>query len=998
MKKFLSVLLCMALFITGVLASFTGGYALFRTPETPLDAAYLMQFSDDSGAYYLQKAAADIIFYVDGEGDDHGALFTLTDSAGGVMTPRTEKAGSGQFKILPPGQGYEAGKEYTLTLNGGAAFSGNDLKDVRALTFCIEREAVEQYTYNQAVRTVEAGEITAIDEETIRVTGEVQTGDILIDAAAGEAFKIVEVYGDGTAAVETPALDEIFSDLQVYGEYTWDVNELEWSEAQELEIEESIRSSAFFDSLLTAAYAADEKDPKAAGVKVTHSKNAADNTVTIEIEINLQPGRRGLFGISKLKNQEVTITLETVTGFTVDCNIDGPLDFAFDLSATQTNEFSWTVGFAFYTGENKKETNAANAVRDLAEYSSIVSDLTKELANVVKDRETGEIHLLYWPLPVPAIPLLSFDAEVLLFAELETAAELTLGGHSVTRNTAGIRFKDGDFRTYSDEYRSNPPLTLTFVGTLSFKAGIRLRIRAKIVSEKVAYISLTPEAGLYAQLFATYPIAKAEELSEAGSILGLYGYFESGLYFGADFKAAVNLVAEWYEYEQELMDKKAPLVKVGSEKIAVKIAPSRASVRALNNSFTPPDILFEHYDVKSGRMATELLDIGDVKFTVDGTELERGSGNSLKLPAGSAASFHVNASYKNKNDSRAYSTIFKVVVSGSEIEGRVSAYTSGQEYTPIPGATVRLYSAGSPGGEPLGTATCDTAGKFSFNVGEGRYILKISAQGYRELTTLQEIAKDETKFTEHILLVDNEETGNGTAGGRVMNAIDGQTVSGVQIRLREGWNSRSGDYYRDLVTETGSDGQYSLDGLPVGYYTVEASKDGFYTDYCNVIVHATDPQHNQNLTISPILPENQIRIVLRWGETPSDLDSHLIGRGPDGSSFNVYYGDKHYVWSGEEMANLDVDDTTSYGPETITILHPLTDGWVYAVHDFTNRGSTESDRMSYSGAQVTVFAGGRQVAAFSIPVGQIGTYWTVFEYAGGQIWPINAVNNTKPGA
>ena len=46
----------------------------------------------------------------------------------------------------------------------------------------------------------------------------------------------------------------------------------------------------------------------------------------------------------------------------------------------------------------------------------------------------------------------------------------------------------------------------------------------------------------------------------------------------------------------------------------------------------------------------------------------------------------------------------------------------------------------------------------------------------------------------------------------------------------------------------------------------------FYTDYCNIIVHSTDPQQ-QNLTISPVLPEDQIRIVLRWGESPSDLDS-----------------------------------------------------------------------------------------------------------------------------
>jgi uncharacterized protein YfaP (DUF2135 family) len=103
-----------------------------------------------------------------------------------------------------------------------------------------------------------------------------------------------------------------------------------------------------------------------------------------------------------------------------------------------------------------------------------------------------------------------------------------------------------------------------------------------------------------------------------------------------------------------------------------------------------------------------------------------------------------------------------------------------------------------------------------------------------------------------------------------------------------------------------------------------------------------------------------------------------------------------YSWNGEEIANLDVDDTTSYGPETITILKPIEEYWVYAVHDYTNRNSADSSSMSYSEAYVTVFTGGRQVATFNIPVGETGTYWTVFEYVNGEIRPINSVNNIKP--
>ena len=43
--------------------------------------------------------------------------------------------------------------------------------------------------------------------------------------------------------VETPAYDEIFSDLQLYGEYTW-MHQIVWNDDLENEIE-NIRNSSF---------------------------------------------------------------------------------------------------------------------------------------------------------------------------------------------------------------------------------------------------------------------------------------------------------------------------------------------------------------------------------------------------------------------------------------------------------------------------------------------------------------------------------------------------------------------------------------------------------------------------------------------------------------------------------------------------------------------------------------------------------------------------------
>lgn len=62
--------------------------------------------------------------------------------------------------------------------------------------------------------------------------------------------------------------------------------------------------------------------------------------------------------------------------------------------------------------------------------------------------------------------------------------------------------------------------------------------------------------------------------------------------------------------------------------------------------------------------------------------------------------------------------------------------------------------------------------------------------------------------------------------------------------------------------------------------------------------------------ISPVMTNlDGMRVVLSWGEKPFDLDSHLIFPGG-----HIYFDSKE----GTD-ANLDVDDTDSYGPETVTI-------------------------------------------------------------------------------
>jgi uncharacterized protein YfaP (DUF2135 family) len=123
--------------------------------------------------------------------------------------------------------------------------------------------------------------------------------------------------------------------------------------------------------------------------------------------------------------------------------------------------------------------------------------------------------------------------------------------------------------------------------------------------------------------------------------------------------------------------------------------------------------------------------------------------------------------------------------------------------------------------------------------------------------------------------------------------------------------------------------------------------------------------------ISPIMQElDGLRIVLSWGSSPLDIDSHLSYPG----GYICYYK------KDASMANLDVDDTDSFGPETITITKKIAGKkYVYAVHDFSDRDLTNNSNLSnFSRAKVFVYVGNTLIKTYKIPTAQKGNIWIPF--------------------
>lgn len=316
--------------------------------------------------------------------------------------------------------------------------------------------------------------------------------------------------------------------------------------------------------------------------------------------------------------------------------------------------------------------------------------------------------------------------------------------------------------------------------------------------------------------------------------------------------------------------------------------------------------------------------------------------------------------------------------------------------SPLEGVSINVYNSQNL---LVSNGTTDSSGAYSLCVQPASgYRVEFSKVGYLSNTYYDVSVEDNsTTNLEMVLQIDVDHSGAGNVNGKILNALNGIGVGGLTVNLREGINVTTGIIV--ATTSTGSDGSYSFTNLYAGNYTAEVSGTGYNTTYFTITCIGGTTTPNQDATITPILSSCETRIILTWGTTPGDLDSHLTGPLPDGTRFHMYYpyAEANLGSSWPEYVTLDLDDVTSYGPETTTIYQQIDGIYRYSVHDYTNRNSSSSTALSNSCAQVRVYRGSDLVENFNVPFNQEGTLWTVFELSGVEIAPINTMSyETSP--
>lgn len=341
----------------------------------------------------------------------------------------------------------------------------------------------------------------------------------------------------------------------------------------------------------------------------------------------------------------------------------------------------------------------------------------------------------------------------------------------------------------------------------------------------------------------------------------------------------------------------------------------------------------------------------------------------------------------------AYNT-YETVMNAQNLTS-ISGYAYDEQGNGIGAAAVRLYR--NEDGKLLYESQTDADGKYQIYVpSEARqYMLQIAKQPY-QACEIYGIGVESDQLVAYQTPVYLFERGGATIDYRLKlgdalhyneSRSGMQTVIASAINLREGINNRTGT----IVATAKADASGEADvQLKPGVYTVELIASGYETVY-DTLVARQNGETEREFFAAPTVGSGQVSIVLTWGAVPADLDSHLFTqRGTETS--HVWFGSKEDSFGND----LDVDDTSSYGPETVTIKQfSAQDYYKYCVFDFTNgvRENTQSYELSNSGATVQVYTDQGLAATYHVPTNRPGVVWEIFEIRNGRITPIQRYYN-----
>jgi CUB/sushi domain-containing protein len=150
-----------------------------------------------------------------------------------------------------------------------------------------------------------------------------------------------------------------------------------------------------------------------------------------------------------------------------------------------------------------------------------------------------------------------------------------------------------------------------------------------------------------------------------------------------------------------------------------------------------------------------------------------------------------------------------------------------------------------------------------------------------------------------------------TVLGRMKNAVNNRAIPGGKAVLT----------YKDQDGQVSSDGngigEFNLQAVRMGKAIIKYTAQGFIDGEVKLDVQSNIQSGTAaDIAMSPKMSKDSWRAVLAWGKKPYDLDTHLQWK--NRRSCHVYYARRRVDCPDGVTGVLDVDDTRSFGPETLT--------------------------------------------------------------------------------
>lgn len=302
----------------------------------------------------------------------------------------------------------------------------------------------------------------------------------------------------------------------------------------------------------------------------------------------------------------------------------------------------------------------------------------------------------------------------------------------------------------------------------------------------------------------------------------------------------------------------------------------------------------------------------------------------------------------------------------------------------VEGATVTAYDEDDI---QIASARTGASGEYTFRSDPRSLRLRITADGYLPVNQYITV-EDETSgvYTAPTIYVAEVSRDVGGIRGVVQDATTLDPIDGVDIQLRYGANNPNGEVVQSAVSESG---EFEFEDIRAGTYTAYFSKEGYISDFLVTPVSGGERREDYTMNLAPdISTEGGYRIVLTWGEDPRDLDSHLFTPSIEGNEYHVYFANQGNL-DRPPYAELDVDDVTSFGPETITIEERYSGTYYYSVYKYAGAGP-----ITASDAEIALYDENGLVRTWNVPTEGTGRWWNVLEIDGatGQVTSVNSIS------